>query len=117
MTEQVEQTIATHDVTISFNQQIRFRAHPKNQQGEPATIDGPLSCGVLSGDGTFSIDSMDPLGVVLIPGAAPGDTMYKISGDSNLGGGLVRISEQVLLHVVPAEATTLNLVADPPMFR
>lgn len=103
--------------TIAINQKIRFVAHPKNELGEPATIQGAIFCVVLSGDGTFSTDPMDPLGIILIPGAAPGDTVYKIQGDSNLGGGITRITEQVTLHVVPSEAKTLNLVADPPIFR
>lgn len=103
--------------TIAINQKIRFMAHPKNQLGEPATIDGPLSCVVVSGEGSFSLDAMVPLGVTLIPGTAAGDTVYKIQGDSNLAGGVTRITENVTLHVVPAQATTLNLVADPPIFK
>lgn len=103
------------ETTISLDQKIRVAAFPKNAMGQPAAIQGSLSCGVISGNGTFSVDPMDPLGVTLVAGAAAGDTVYKISGDSNLGGEIVRISENVTLHVFSADATSLNLVAGSPM--
>lgn len=101
------------EVSLTTEQQVRVRATPKTLTGRPAALDGPLTAMVVTGDGSVA-PGADDLEVVLKSGDAPGDTTFLISGDADLGEGVVSVEDTVTLHVAGALAANLGLAASAP---
>jgi hypothetical protein len=82
---------------------------PKSSTGRPAQIQsGSLAVEVMSGDGSFAGGGGDALPEFL-SGDNPGDTVYLVKADADLGDGVVEISDTVTLHVAGALASNLGL--------
>jgi hypothetical protein len=80
---------------------------PTSSTGQAAEIEGSPSVTVLSGDGS-AVDSGGALPDFL-SGELPGDVVFLVSADADLGDGVVTISDTVTLHVTSALATNLGL--------
>ncbi len=104
------------DLTITNEQKVKVTVNPVTEAGTPVTLDGPIEVAVSSGDGTFDIQP-DGVSVYFISGDLPGDTVFTISGDADLGAGVVNVSDVVNLHVEGAMAAALGLVADVPELK
>jgi hypothetical protein len=66
---------------------------------------------VQSGTGTFSQDPASPLVFKAVSGDEPGETVYLVSADADLGAGIVTISDLVTYTVSGAAASSFGLTA------
>jgi hypothetical protein len=94
-------TTANHLVT----EEAVLTATPTTTSGAPATLDGPLTVEVQSGQGTFTVNGLE----VVMSSEVPGETVYLISGDADLGAGVVTISDTHTSTVANEQATNLGL--------
>ena len=104
------------DLTITNEQKVKVTVNPVTEAGSPVTLDGPITVAVSSGDGTFEVQP-DNVSVYLISGDQPGDTVFTISGDADLGEGVVNVTDLVNLHVDGAQAAALGMVASEPELK
>jgi hypothetical protein len=82
---------------------------PTSSTGRPARIQpGSLAVEVMSGDGSVSGGGSEELPEFL-SGDNPGDTVFLVKADADLGDGVVEISDTVTLHVAGALASNLGL--------
>jgi hypothetical protein len=103
------------EVTCTNEEKILVTINPqKSATKKPAKLDGPIVVEVQSGTGTFELQP-DGVSFFAISGDDPGDTAYLVSGDADLGQGVVPISDVVTLHVEGARADSLGLAAAPPV--
>jgi hypothetical protein len=103
------------DVTITNVQKIDITASPTTGSGKPAKLDGPLKVTVQSGDSTVTQDPANPLMFTLVSSDTPGDTVYLVDGDADLGSGVEDIQDTITLHVTGENAKNLGLVAGSPV--
>ena len=103
------------EVTCTNEEKIRISVNPVTPGGAPATLDGPIALEVQSGEGTFEL--IDDASFYVISGDLPGDTVFVVTGDADLGEGVVNISDIVTLHVEGAMAASFGLVADAPELK
>lgn len=102
------------NVACSNEQKIPVIATPQTAGGRPAQIDGALRVTVQSGDGTVEQDAAKPLEFKAVSGDAPGDTVYLVEADADLGSGVQNISDLVTLTVTSATAANFGLSAGVP---
>lgn len=95
----------------SNEEKVPVTAAPVTSTGRPAQIDGALSVVVASGDGTVEQDPATPLSFNAVSGDAPGDTVYTVSADADLGAGVVTLSDTFTLTVSGANAASFGLSA------
>lgn len=98
-------------ITCTNDEQVTVNAKPQTSTGRPAVIDGALTVTVLSGDGTVLQDPASPLSFKAVSGAAAADTVYDVSGDTDIGSGVVTIHDTVTLTVTSAVAANFGLSA------
>jgi hypothetical protein len=96
------------------DEQVTVTATPVTATGRPAQIDGALVVTVTSGNGTFVQLPATPLVVTLVSGDTAGDTVYSIVADSDLGAGVVQLSDTATLTVTSATAASFGLTAGAP---
>ena len=101
------------NVACTNDEKVTVIASPKSTGGRPANVDGPLRITVQSGDGTFEQDAATPLVFKAVSGDAPGDTVYLVEADADLGEGFVFIQDIVTLTVTSATAVSFGLTAGP----
>lgn len=95
------------EVSCDTESKVRIRVVPKTKSGAPAAIQtGSLSVVTQSGDGTFALE--DDV-TFTVQGTALADSSYLVSGDADLGDGVVTISDTILLHTTGAMAENLGL--------
>jgi hypothetical protein len=83
---------------------------PISSTGRPAQIQpGSLDVSIVSGDGTTSPGGGSDTLPEFLSGDNPGDTVFLVKADADLGDGVVEISDTVTLHVVGALAANLGL--------
>lgn len=82
-------------------------------RGLPAIVDGPTLVEVLSGDGT--VEPVDAHRFYLVSGAVPGDTVYAISADADLGDGIQTITDAITLTVSNAQAAAFGVTFGVPV--
>ena len=104
------------DLTITNEQKIKVTVNPVTEAGNAVALDGPIVVAVSSGDGTFEVQP-DGISAYLISGDLPGDTVYTISGDADLGEGVINVADVVNLHVEGAQAAALGLTVDEPELK
>lgn len=94
-------------VTLGL-QKARVTASPTTLSGLTASLDGPLAGAVVSGDATVEPGNSN-LDLVIRPGVTLGDVVVRISGDADLGAGVVLLEDLVTVHVVAELAANLGL--------
>lgn len=108
----VEAKVRRHEMlelNITNEQKIPVTVNPVTATGRPAQLDGPIVVTVQSGDGT--VETVDDRTFKAVSGDNPGDTVYLVSADADLGAGVVTVSDIVTLHVAGALAESLGLTA------
>ena len=98
-------------VTCTTEQKVPITASPTTASGQPSTFDGALRVTVQSGDGTVEQNPATPNAFNAVSGNAPGDTVYLVEADVDLGAGVELIQETVTLSVTHAKAANFGLVA------
>ena len=77
--------------------------------GKPAPLDGPPVVTVQAGNGTVNLISGEPNSFFLVSSDDPGDTVYVVSADADLGDGVTTIADSVTMHVLGAQAGALTM--------
>ncbi len=93
----------------SNEEMIPVTAAPVTSSGAPAQIDGALTVTVQSGDGSVLQDPGSPLSFNAVSGSAPGDTVYLVEADADLGAGVVTLQDTFTLTVTSATAASFGL--------
>lgn len=96
------------EVTITNEQKIKATLIPVTATGKPAKLDGPPTWTVQSGDSTVR-PAADGLSADLISSDTPGDTVFVVKADADLGSGVEEISDVIKLSVAGARASNLGL--------
>jgi hypothetical protein len=104
------------EISITNEQKIKVALAPVTDGGKPAVLDGQPTWSVVSGDSTVE-QSADGLSATLISSDTPGDTVYLVEADADLGEGIETISDTIKLHVVGARAFQLGLSASAPELK
>lgn len=91
-------------------EQVKYTAHPVDDDGDPGTIDGVIAYSVVSGSGTFVADQ-DGMGAMLRStalgaGISSEDTVYEARVMA--GGALLVEVITVTVHKAIQAATELN---------
>jgi hypothetical protein len=97
------------ELTCTNEQKIPITVNPVTAAGTPVELDGELNIAVQSGAG--SIEMIDERSFYVVSGDQPGDTVFLVAGDADLGEGVETISDLITLHVEGAKAAALGLVA------
>lgn len=101
-------------VTITNEQKVTATLVPVTDTGKPAKLDGVPTWEVASGNSTV-VPAADGLSAELISADDPGDTVYLVKADADLGSGVVEISDTITLTVEGALATNLGLAISAPV--
>lgn len=97
------------EITITNEQKIKVTLKPVTMGGKPAVLDGIPKWEVINGASTI-VPSADGLSCELISSDAPGDSVFAVSADADLGSGVQTIADSITLHVQGAQAANLGLV-------
>lgn len=102
------------ETTITNEQKITAALKPVTATGKPAVLDGKPTWTVQSGDSTIVV-SEDGLSAELVSSDTPGDTMYLVEADADLGEGVETVSDVIKLTVAGARAANLGLSLGDPV--
>lgn len=83
--------------------------------GNPAQVDGAFQWEAQTGTGTVEV--IDDTSAYLISGDVPGDTIYSVQADADLGEGIVPIVDLITLHVTGAQAASFGFTASTPELK
>lgn len=97
------------EVKITNEQKIPVSLAPVTATGKPAKLDGAPKWSRISGDSEV-VPSSDGLSADLVSSDTPGDTVFLVEADADLGEGVETISDTITLHVEGARAANLGLV-------
>ena len=95
------------EISCTTDQKVRFTVSPTTSAGLPAGLDGSVTATVDAGEATVE-PGLGALDVVVNPNI-PGDVSGRVSGDADLGEGLVTIDDTFVIHVTSALAENLGL--------
>lgn len=91
----------------ALTERVPYVLAPTKLSGGPATLDGPLTLTVISGEGTITADPNDNLrGWVQTD--TVGDVTFLLDGDGDLGAGRVSVQDTILLHGLGENAANLG---------
>jgi hypothetical protein len=97
------------EITINNEQKIKVTLTPTTAGGKTAILDGKPSWTIVNGTAAIEV-SEDGLSAYLISSEIPGDTVYAVSADADLGEGVQNIADSIVLKVEGARAINLGLV-------
>jgi hypothetical protein len=103
------------EITLNNDEKVRVRANPVDKNGSPAKLDG-TTVETVSGDAT--VTQIDDTSFDIVASKTAGDSVVTVSGDADLGAGVVTLTDTVTVHTVtPAApmATSLGLTNDAPV--
>lgn len=99
--------------SITNEQQIVATLNPTTATGKPAKVDGAPVWSVISGD-SIVVPAADGLSATLISSDTPGDTVFLVDADANLGEGVEDVQDTITLTVLGANAANLGLTFGQP---
>lgn len=100
------------ETKITNEQKIRLTVAPVTATGRPAQLDGEVAIETQSGNATAV--RVDDRTFDLVSSDLPGDTVFVVSADADLGEGVETISDVVKLTVEGARAASLGLSLGTP---
>lgn len=101
------------EIKITNEQKVKVTLAPVTSAGKPAQLDGTPTWEKSSGDSTMEV-AADGLSASLISSDTPGESMFVVSADADLGAGVENITDSIKLTVEGAKAINLGLVAGAP---
>lgn len=103
------------EVSITNEQKIKASLTPTTGGGKPAQLDpnNPPKWSVISGESTV-VPAPDGLSADLVSSDTPGDTVFLVEADADLGDGVETISDTIKLTVLGAKAQNLGLTLGTP---
>lgn len=96
-------------VQSTNEEKVLIVLNPTTAAGNPAVLDGAPVWTLNGGDATLEI-AEDGMSAYLISGS-PLQNSINVTGDGDLGEGVVTISEDILYNVVPAQAAALGITS------
>lgn len=96
------------EISLTNEEKILATLTPVTSTGKPAKVDGKPTWTTTSGDSTLEV-SEDGLSAWLVSSDTPGETMFVVEADANLGEGVENITEAIKLTVNGASAVSLGL--------
>lgn len=105
------------ELTITNEQKINVKLNPTTSGGKPAAVEGAPVWSVIDATDTSSMLSVanDGLSADLISNDTPGDTIFMVVADADLGTGVVELIDTIRLTVNGALAANLGLVPGTPV--
>lgn len=104
------------ELACTNEEKIHVALNPVTPGGHTIPVEN-FAVSVESGDGTAVPDPDGAFGFYAVSGDNPGDTVYMVTADADLGDGVVNVSDIVTLHVAGAQAAALGLTAGTPEFK
>lgn len=115
-TERVTEKMA-QEATCTNEQKVLAHLNPKTSTGRPAEVEsGSITWTKQSGEATNEAGP-DEKSQWLVSSDTPGDTVYVVSADADLGEGVETIQDVVTLKVSGAKAESLGLTLDAPVAK
>ncbi len=105
------------EISLTSEQRVLLEVKPVTLAGHPAPIDGDPTVTVASGDGTVTPEGTDPKKFWLNSGDNPGDTVFLVEADADLGAGVESIADTVTAHVASPRAAQLGLSLGTPELK
>lgn len=106
------------DFQSTTDEKVLVRLEPKTAAGSPAKVDGKPEWSVeAEGGGTTDVTvepSKDGLSAYYISGTTPGNYVWRVKADADMGEGVRHIEEFGTYTVVDAQAEALNATAGTP---
>ena len=100
-------------IVISNEQKVNVTLNPVTDTKKPAKLDGAPVWSVISGDSTF-IAAPDGLSADLVSSDTPGETVFLVDADADLGTGVEDLQETITLTVTGANAKNLGITVGSP---
>lgn len=100
-------------IVLKESQKVLVTLRPTTDEGKPAVVDGAPSWVVKSGDVTMSV-AADGLSATLFAGTVHGDSVIVITADSDLGTGVVTLTESITVTVDGDRAHNLGIFVGVP---
>lgn len=97
------------EITLTNEEKVTVTLAPVTTTGKPASLDGVPTWTVVSGDSTV-VPAADGLSAELVSSDTPGDTVFLVEADADLGAGVETISDTITVHVEGARAANLGLI-------
>ena len=113
--EMTKMALMELDVMMTSEQKVLLSAMPVTAAGNPDEVEGDLQFAVMSGDCVLG-DRVSPTQMWLLSGSV-GDSEVRVSGDADLGAGVVEISGMYHVHVLDPVAAALDLTAGEPELK
>lgn len=88
--------------------------NPTTKSGKPARLDGSITVTVQSGSGSAELQP-DGLSFFAVSPDTPGETVYLVDGDADLGSGVADIQDTVILTATGVNAENLGITAEAPV--
>jgi hypothetical protein len=102
------------EVSLTVEEKVTATLKPVTKTGKPAKLDGVPVWSVVSGDATV-VPAADGLSADLVSSDTPGDTVFLVDGDADLGAGVVDIQDTITLHSLGANAANLGITVSDPV--
>ncbi len=99
--------------TITNEQKIKATLNITTQGGKPAQVDGKPTWTVVSGEGGIVVAD-DGMSADLISTDLPGETVYLVEADADLGTGTRPIADTIKIITQGAQAENLGLSLGNP---
>jgi len=99
--------------TITNEEKVKATLAPITGTEKPAKLDGKPVWEIVSGFSKLEV-AEDGMSAYLISSDDPGDTVYMVTADADLGEGREEVSDTIKLTVEGARAKNLGLVAGTP---
>lgn len=99
--------------SITTEQEITVTLSPKTDTDKPAKLDGSPTWVTISGNAQIVV-AEDGLSADLISSDDPGDTVFMVKADADVGAGVEELSDTITLHSLGATAKNLGLTASEP---
>lgn len=103
------------ETSITNEQKVKVTLHPMSQGGNPEPIENP-EWSVISGDSTLEVAD-DGLSAELISSDTPGDTLFMVQADAQIGDGTQEVQDTILCHVTGANAASLGMEVGTPEIK
>lgn len=102
-----------NEVTLNSEQRVKITVNPVTPKGKPSKIQ-PGSLLLEPDSSSVTIEPIDDNNAWIVGTENDGDTIVTVSGDADLGEGVVTIRDTVLVHVADAPATQLGVSVGTP---
>lgn len=100
------------DVVSTTEEKVHIKIAPKTASGKPASLDGLAKWEITSGGATIVPDE-DGLGAFVVSEDTSGSSTWKVSGDADLGEGVVTIEDGGTYTYTNPQAAAFGASADP----